>query len=78
MPINKEMIDWKKDIKESAIDGALMTTGLYAFSMIGAKIGLGKPTLSINAENLGKFFIYAALTDALIAYAKDQKWIPST
>ena len=71
-------IDWKKDIKDSAIDGALITLGLFSLSMIGSKIGVGKPNLALNAENIGKMFIYAAITDGLIAYIKDQKLIPST
>ena len=65
-----------KDIKQSVVDGALMTSGLISLAYIGSKAGIAKPSFAPTGENLIKLFIYAAAVDAGINYAKKKKWIP--
>ena len=68
--------DYKKEFKESVIDACLLTVGLEAFSLIGSKIGIPKPTLALSAENIGKIVIYLTASDMLKDYLKQQKIIP--
>ena len=70
------MVDWKKDIKQSVVDGVLMTTGLITVAWVGSKAGILKPSFAPTGENLIKLFIYASAADAGISYAKEKKWIP--
>jgi hypothetical protein len=70
-------IDWRKEVKESIIDGILMTVGMFGLAWIGSKIGISKPSLAPSGENIGKFVVYAGITDAGIAYMKEQNWIPT-
>ena len=67
--------DYKKELKESVYDGAIMTAGLLLESWLGSKVGISKPSLTMNAENIGKIIIYLTAADMLKDYAKDQKWI---
>ena len=55
------MSDYTKDIKQSLIDGTLMTIGIYGLAWIGSKIGITKPSLSMSFENIAKFVGYAGL-----------------
>ena len=64
----------QKELKESLIDAALLTTGLYAISWAGSKAGITKPSLA--AENIVKVVIYLTASDMLKDYAKEQKIIP--
>ena len=66
----------QKELKESLIDAALLTTGLYAISWAGSKAGIAKPTLAMSAENIAKVIIYLTASDTLKEYAKAQKIIP--
>ena len=59
------------------MDGAFIIITILGLAWIGSKMIIDKPCLSFGAENLGKVFVYAALADAAIAYAKDQKYIPN-
>lgn len=68
---------WKKELKESVIDGGLMTVGLLSLAWAGSKVGVQRPNLSPSGENIAKLLVYAAAVDAGIAYAKQQKWIPT-
>ena len=68
--------DYKKELKESLIDASLMTVGLLLLSWIGSKAGISKPSLTMNAENIGKIGIYLTAADMIKDYAKNQKWIP--
>lgn len=67
--------DYKKDLKESAIDAAILTTGVLTLAWAGSKAGVSKPTLSPTPENIAKIAVYLAATDMLKDYAKSQKWI---
>ena len=49
------MSDYTKDIKQSLIDGTLMTIGIYGLAWIGSKLGITKPSLSASFENIAKF-----------------------
>ena len=66
----------QKELKESLIDAALLTTGLYAISWAGSKIGVSKPSLAMSAENIIKVVLYLTASDMLKNYAKEQKIIP--
>ena len=66
----------QKELKESLIDAALLTTGLYAISWAGSKAGITKPTLAVSAENIIKTAFYLTCSDMLKEYAKAQKIIP--
>jgi hypothetical protein len=68
---------YTKEIKESVIDGSLMTLGIFTLAWIGSKLGMSKPTLNLSGENIAKLAVYAAATDAAIDYAKKNKYIPS-
>ena len=70
------MSDWKKDIKQSVVDGALMTTGLVTLAWVGSKAGIAKPSFAPTGENLIKLFIFVSAAEVGISYAKDKKWIP--
>ena len=70
--------DWKKELKDNVIDASLLTTGIYSLSFLGSKMGISKPTLALNAENIVKFFGYLILSDLAKDYAKQQKWIPTS
>ena len=70
------MSDWKKDIKQSVVDGALMTTSLVTLAWVGSKAGIAKPSFAPTGENLIKLFILASAAEVGISYAKDKKWIP--
>jgi hypothetical protein len=70
-------IDWKKELKESLIDGILFTVGMFGLAWGGSKVGIAKPSLAPSGENIAKFVAYAGITDAGIAYVKEQKWIPT-
>jgi hypothetical protein len=67
--------DWKKELKESLIDGTLFTGGMFILAWVGSKMGIAKPSLTPSGESIGKFVAYAGVTDAGIAYIKEQKWI---
>ena len=67
--------DYKKDLKESLIDAAILTTGLYTLSWAGSKAGVSKPTFSFSADNIAKIGVYLTATDMARDYAKSQKWI---
>jgi hypothetical protein len=67
--------DWKKEFKASAIDGVLFTIGIFGLAWGGSKISIEKPSLDPSVESISKFIVYAFITDAGIAYIKDQKWI---
>ena len=67
---------YQKEIKESVIDGGLLTLGFFASSWIMGKCGMSKP-IALTTENFGKSFAALAATDAAIAYAKKEKYIPS-
>jgi xanthine/uracil/vitamin C permease (AzgA family) len=67
--------DWKKELKASAIDGVLFTIGIFGLAWIGSKMSIPKPSLDPSGKSIGKFIIYAGITDASIAYMKEQKWI---
>ena len=69
--------DWQKELKESLIDGGLMTVGLLSLAWVGSKVGVQKPSLALSGESMAKLLVYAAISDAGIAYAKQQKWIPT-
>ena len=69
------MVDWNKDIKQSVVDGSLMTAGLVTLAWVGSKAGIAKPSFSASGENLSKLFIYTSAVDAGIHYAKEKKWI---
>ena len=71
------MTDWKKDIKQSVVDGSLMTFGLVSIAWAGSKLGISKHSFAPTCENLIKFFIYASATDVETSYAKKKKWIPT-
>ena len=71
------MSDYTKEIKQSVIDGTLMTIGIYTIAWMGSKIGVSKPSLSMTFENMAKFVAYAAIADAAIDYEKKNKYIPS-
>ena len=66
----------QKELKESLIDAALLTTGLYAISWTASKIGVSKPSLAMSAENIAKVVIYLTAADMAKDYAKEQKIIP--
>ena len=68
------MSDYTKEIKDSVIDGTLVTIGIYSIAWIGSKIGVSKPSLSISFENIAKFVAYATIADAAINYAKKKKY----
>ena len=67
---------YQKEIKESVIDGGLLTLGLFITSWVMGKLGMTKP-VALTAENFGKTFAAMAATDAAIAYAKKEKYIPT-
>ena len=71
------MSEYTKDIKQSLIDGGLMTIGIYGLAWIGSKIGITKPSLSMSFENIAKFVGYAGIADGGIDYLKKNKYIPS-
>ena len=54
-----------------------MTIGVFTLAWLGSKAGISKPNLAPSGENIAKVAVYAIATDAGIAYAKQQKWIPS-
>ena len=66
----------QKELKESLIDAALLTSGLYAISWAGVKIGISKPSLAVSAENIAKVVIYLTAADVVKDYAKRQKIFP--
>ena len=57
------MSDWKKDIKQSVVDGALMTTGLVTLAWVGSKAGIAKPSFVPTSENLIKLFIFVSAAE---------------
>ena len=69
-------IDYKKELRDSILDAAYLTGGLYAVSWGLSKLGIQKPPFSITAENIGKIVIYLAGADMLKDYLKQQKIIP--
>ena len=66
----------QKELKESLIDAALLTTGLYGISWAASKAGISKPSLAMNAENIAKVVIYLTAADVVKDYAKQQKIFP--
>ena len=68
--------DYKKELKQSLIDGGLLTVGVFTLAYAGSKIGVQKPTLAVSAENIGKIALYLTAGDMLKDYLKQQKIIP--
>ena len=69
--------DYQKELKEALMDAGLLTLGIYGLAWVGAKLGMPKPTLAPNFENIVKVFGYLTLADMAKDYAKNQKWIPT-
>ena len=69
--------DYQKELKESLIDASIMSVGLYGLSWIGSRVGIQKPTLTVNMENIGKIVIYLMISDMLKDYLKQQNIIPA-
>ena len=66
----------QKELKDSLIDAALLTGGLFGISWIGSKIGISKRSLAMRAENIGKIILCLTAADMAKDYAKQQKIIP--
>ena len=66
--------DYSKELKDSLMDAAYLTRGIYAFILGFIKSGISKPSLSMSGENIAKMLmIYLTAADMLKDYLKHRK-----